>query len=112
MSGVLEILSDCSAHGIRLLLASDGSLTIDAADDALTPERLNRLRAHKEDLTRCVVAATVLGRLRQAGLNVIPDDQRPGTVILAGDWLAAAAELVELCEQNWPAIKELVLLGR
>ena len=45
-----DLLADCEARGIRLALASDGGLTIDARRDALTPELLERLRAHKGEL--------------------------------------------------------------
>ena len=45
-----ELLADCDAHGIRLLLADDGGLTIDAPQDDLTPDLLDRLKAHKAEL--------------------------------------------------------------
>jgi len=44
-----NLLADCDAHGIRLALA-DGGLTIDAPEDALTPDLLARLKDHKADL--------------------------------------------------------------
>ena len=47
-----NLLADCDARGIRLLLAGDGGLTIDAPQDALTPELIGRLKAHKADLLR------------------------------------------------------------
>jgi len=45
-----DLLADCEAHGIRLALAGDGGLTIDAPQDALTPGLLDRLRSSKADL--------------------------------------------------------------
>src|SRR5687768_5097553 len=45
-----DLLKDCDAHGIRLLLAGDGGLTIDAPQSALTPDLLGRLKAHKAEL--------------------------------------------------------------
>lgn len=45
-----ELLADCEAHGIRLVLAGEGGLTIDAPHDALTSDLLARLRDHKAEL--------------------------------------------------------------
>ena len=45
-----DLLADCGAHGIRLLVAGDGGLTIDAPQDALTSDLMGRLKAHKADL--------------------------------------------------------------
>lgn len=45
-----DLLAECDAHGIRLALAGDGGLTIDAPQDALTPDLLARLKSHKADL--------------------------------------------------------------
>ncbi len=53
-----DLLADCEAYGIRLLLAGDGSLTIDAPQDALTPELLDRLRANKADVLAFLRPAT------------------------------------------------------
>ncbi len=50
MTSPAELLADCNAHGIRLLAAGDGGLTIDAPQDALTPNLLGRLQAHKAEL--------------------------------------------------------------
>ena len=49
-STLAELLADCDAHGIRLLPAGDGGLTIDAPQDALTQDLLDRLKAHKSEL--------------------------------------------------------------
>ena len=49
-STIAELLTDCEAHGVRLLPANDGGLTIDAPQDALAPELLARLKAHKAEL--------------------------------------------------------------
>ena len=45
-----DLLAECDAGGIQLIPAADGSLTVDAPDNALTPELLERLKAHKADL--------------------------------------------------------------
>jgi hypothetical protein len=51
MTGVpTDLLAECEAHGIRLTLAGDGGLSIDAPQDALTPDLLDRLKAHKADV--------------------------------------------------------------
>ena len=39
-----QLLVDCHARGIRLSLAGDGGLTIDAPRAALTPDLIDRLR--------------------------------------------------------------------
>lgn len=49
-SPLADLLAECDAHGIRLLLDDDGGLTIDAPQDALTPDRMDRLKAHKGEL--------------------------------------------------------------
>ncbi len=49
-AALAELLADCHAHGIRLLPAPDGGLTIDAPQDALTPGLVARLKAHKAAL--------------------------------------------------------------
>ena len=50
MTGLNELLADCDARGIRLLPSSDGGLTMDAPQDALTPDLLARLKTYKADL--------------------------------------------------------------
>ena len=58
--------------GIRLLVAGNGGLTIDAPQDTLTPDLLGRLKAHKAELlallrpTPEVVKAQAEGKRRQA----------------------------------------------
>ncbi|MCO6458767.1 MAG: hypothetical protein J5I93_25955 [Pirellulaceae bacterium] len=49
-STLADLLADCDAHGIRLALADGDGLAIDAPQDALTPDLLARLKAHKADL--------------------------------------------------------------
>lgn len=49
-SALTGLLAECDGSGIRLLLAEDGGLTIDAPRDALTPPLLERLKAHKPAL--------------------------------------------------------------
>lgn len=45
-----QLLQECGAHGIRLTLAGDAGLTIDAPKDALTTNMLARLKAYKSEL--------------------------------------------------------------
>lgn len=58
MIGTLSILADllaeCDARDIRLAIAGDGGLTIDAPQDALTPGLLGRLKANKADLLAAI----------------------------------------------------------
>ena len=49
-----DLLAECDAHGIRLYAAAMADLTIDAPQDALTPDLLGRLKAHKADLLAIV----------------------------------------------------------
>jgi hypothetical protein len=66
-SPLADLLADCNAHGIRLLLADDGGLTIDAPHDALTPDLLDRLKAHKAGLL------TMLQRASGFDVDPAPD---------------------------------------
>ena len=50
MSDLAELLEDCDTRGIRLYPASDGGLTIDAPQAALTPDMMARLKTHKAEL--------------------------------------------------------------
>ena len=50
MNELVKLLADCDAHGIRLLVAGDGGLTIDAPQDTLKPKLMGRLKAHKAAL--------------------------------------------------------------
>jgi hypothetical protein len=47
---LIQLLADCDSLGIRLLVAGADGLTIDAPKDALTPDLLDRLKAHKPEL--------------------------------------------------------------
>ena len=49
-AGLADLLTDCDGHDIRLALAADGNLEIDAPPDTLSPELLSRLKAYKADL--------------------------------------------------------------
>jgi hypothetical protein len=50
LSILTELLAECDAQGIRLMLAGDGGLTLDAPQDTLTPDLLDRLKSHKADV--------------------------------------------------------------
>ncbi len=45
-----ELLAECDARGIRLSPDGDEGLSIDAPQNALTPDLLARLKAHKADV--------------------------------------------------------------
>ncbi|REK17395.1 MAG: hypothetical protein DWQ37_06290 [Planctomycetota bacterium] len=50
MSAVTELVRECHTRGIRLKVTRDGRVTIDAPRDALSPEFLERAKAHKAEL--------------------------------------------------------------
>ena len=50
MTDLAKLLTDCDARGIRLLPVGEDGLTIDAPKDALIPELMGRLKAHKGEL--------------------------------------------------------------
>ncbi len=50
MTDLAELLTDCRARHIRLSLDSDGGVTVDAPQDALTPGLIDQLKAHKSEL--------------------------------------------------------------
>lgn len=56
-----DLLADCDAHGVRLTLAYGGGLEIDAPQDVLTPELLDRLKPHKDELLAILRPAVDLG---------------------------------------------------
>ena len=61
---VAELLADCDARGIRLIPGDGGSLTIDSPKGALSPDLLERLKAHKSGL---------LAKLRPHSLKGLPE---------------------------------------
>lgn len=75
----IELLAECEAHGIRLTVYGDGGLAIDAPRDAMTPDLLARLKAHKAD---------VLALLRPAPEAAPIDSSDPAAV-----WQAALDRL-------------------
>jgi hypothetical protein len=58
MSATHELLAECHAIGIELLVAGDDRLIIDAPQDALTPDLLGRLQAHKGELLALLKSST------------------------------------------------------
>jgi len=50
MTKLAELLAECHSRGIRMLPAGHEGLTIDAPEDALTPELVDRLRLQKADV--------------------------------------------------------------
>ena len=103
MTGLNELLADCDARGIRLLPSSDGGLTMDAPQDAVTPELLDELRQHKSDLLRLLsddprgqteysrLVAEMMDRVAEAfpaGCDISEQDWRRLDVI--HEWINAA----------------------
>ena len=76
-SPLADLLADCDAHSIRLLLADAGGLTIDAPQDALTPDLLDRLKANKAGLL------TLLHRPSGFDVDTAPDAE-PAPAALDG----------------------------
>ena len=52
MSTLNEFLAKCDAVGIRFTMAGDDGLAIDAPQNALTPNLLERLKANKREIIR------------------------------------------------------------
>ena len=50
MSDPVKLLAECDARGIRLCLADDSRLSIDAPQATLTPDLLEQLKAYKAEL--------------------------------------------------------------
>lgn len=50
LSLLAGLLAECDAHGVQLLPVGDGGLTIDGPQEAMTPDLLDRLKAHKADV--------------------------------------------------------------
>jgi len=49
-STLADLLADCDAHGVRLALADGDRLSVDAPQEALTPDLLALLREHKAEI--------------------------------------------------------------
>jgi hypothetical protein len=78
-SELTSLLVECKTCGVRLALAGYGGLAIDAPQDALTPDLLDRLKTHKAEL---------LAMLRPA-----PDAARIDPSDAAAVWQAALDQL-------------------
>src|SRR5262245_11850610 len=61
-STVGRLLAECEARGIRLSLAGGSGLNIDAPEDALTPDLLERLTAHKAGILTSLRSEDEAGR--------------------------------------------------
>jgi hypothetical protein len=78
MTGALtDLLAECEAHGIRLTLAGDGGLAIDAPQNALTPDLLDWLKSHKAELLKVIERYEERVAIMEfdAGLNRIESEQ-------------------------------------
>jgi hypothetical protein len=71
-SPLADLFAECDGHGIRLMLADDGGLTIDAPRDVLTCDLLRRLKAQKREL---------LKRLRQPSYFDVDDAPHPAPTV-------------------------------
>jgi len=49
-ANIVDLMTECEAHGIRLAMAEGGGLAIDFTKDTPSPDLLARLKAHKAEL--------------------------------------------------------------
>ena len=87
-STLADLLAECDAHGIRLLPADDGGLTIDAPQDALTPDLLDRLKAHKAELLAMLRPAPDAATASPVGGKRQPSEAHEGGLPMRFDNLA------------------------
>ena len=66
ISPLTELLTDCGVCGIRLSRSTDGDLTVDAPEDALTPDLISRLKDHKSELLTVLDAVPTASRTEPA----------------------------------------------
>jgi hypothetical protein len=79
MTDLAGLLADCDARRIRLLAAGDVGLTIDAPQDALTPDLIGRLKAHKGELLGLLRSTPNVGRDPPGVTKIVPE--RPAKVV-------------------------------
>ena len=72
MTDLAELLADCDTHGIRLVATSDGVLAIDAPQDALTPNLIDRLKTYKGELLRLLRPVPDVAPVSPMALNDAP----------------------------------------
>jgi hypothetical protein len=76
MTAVLELLAECAARGIELVVAGKDALTIDGPQGAFTDEFLNRLKAAKAEVLASLVKTSPAGRPDARGscpaIDVVP----------------------------------------
>jgi hypothetical protein len=70
-SKLAELLAECQTHGMRLLSAGDGGLTIDTPEGALTPDLLSRLRTHKDALLALLLATPEAPSIDRNSANAV-----------------------------------------
>ena len=63
---VAELLTECDAIGIRLVPAGKGGLTINAPQEVLTPDLVERLRTNKSELVALLQPKPRLDYMRTA----------------------------------------------
>lgn len=117
MRTLLDILVDCATAGVvlsvagcRLAVEFDGELPLDLLRE-LKERRddLLEFMAEREAIQSVESVAEVLAELMEWGCEIVPDDERPGGVMLTGDWGKLPDELVERCDAMWETIKDQVL---
>ena len=88
MTSLPELLADCDARNIRLAATGDGGLTIDAPQDALTPDLMGRLKAHKGELLAILRPAVAPNgaTTTRAGSEAELAERQPGAAPEAMRW--------------------------
>lgn len=105
-----QLLADCDTRGVQLLPAADGRLTINAPEDALTPDLVARLRTHKPDVLAILRSAPDIPAIapgdaaaRVASTNHAPTVWQATLERLEGDPLFPPEFLADLrqCSVRW-----------
>src|SRR5262245_8737497 len=66
MTGPTNLLAECEARGVRLIPAGPSDLTVRGPKRALTPDLIERLKAHKAELLNVLRPAQAGGDSRAA----------------------------------------------
>jgi len=114
-SMLAELLTECDTRGIRLKLAGDDGLTIDAPKDSLSPDLLAQLKTHKAELLALLRPARASqGQTTARGADVIPWDHcadpsppRPACNGLAWWWNPWGERRCVVCDPPTRAIRTL-----
>ena len=110
-----DLLAECNAHGIRLALADGGGLAVDAPEDALTPDLLARLKAHKAELLAALRPPVAPVEPAEAVLQeecIEPPDPCPNCRGLVFWWDIPGDQRCMACDPPVKAIRALEIVER